>query len=274
MAGHDINYIALSGALAMLPGSEKPSFPLNLLADFAGGGLICVLGILLALIERGKNGRGQVINADMVSGSRYIAAFPLLHSLIPASPLFGNERGNNVLDGGAPFYDIYVCKDGRYMSVGCLEPQFFQVFITTFLSALPKGLDHTSDGWRPSPQTQSDHSEWTKLRDFLTHGFKTNTRDYWAQVFLGTDACALPVLTPEEVRASASPKSPFPPAHPQVTGSSPSTSSSRSNTYHLSPGEDSREILEELEFSESEKRQLVADGALGGEALHPRQHKL
>ncbi|KAG5642428.1 hypothetical protein DXG03_002802 [Asterophora parasitica] len=270
MAGHDINYLALSGTLAMLPGAEKPTFPLNLLADFAGGGLMCALGILLALIERGKSGRGQVVNADMVSGASYIAAFPLLHSLIPASPLFGNERGNNVLDGGAPFYDIYTCKDGQYMSVGCLEPQFFRVFIAVFISALPKGFN-SSNGWRPSPQTQTDRTEWPKLRDFLTQGFKSNTRDYWAQVFQalllkGTDACALPVLTPQEARSSASPELPFPPTHPQISSLS-SKRSSDPHVYHISPGEHTWEILEELKLSENEKRRLVANGALGEKTL-------
>ncbi|KAF8071702.1 CoA-transferase family III [Lyophyllum atratum] len=275
MAGHDINYIALSGALAMLPGSEKPAFPLNLLADFAGGGLICVLGVLLALIQRGKSGRGQIVNADMVSGARYVAAFPLIHSLLPASHLFGNERGKNVLDGGAPFYDIYVCKDDRYMSVGCLEPQFFKVFINTFLAALPNGF-LVADGWRPTSQTQADHDEWPKLRDFLTKGFKTNTRDFWADVFQGTDACALPVLSPEEARSSTSPETPFPLAHPQVAGSEPQKSSPGEKLYLLSPGEHTREVLEELKLTEAEIRQLAIDGAFGeeGSSVIRSGHKL
>ncbi|GLB40177.1 putative coA-transferase family III [Lyophyllum shimeji] len=276
MAGHDINYIALSGALAMLPGFDKPAFPLNLLADFAGGGLICALGILLALIQRGKTGRGQVVNADMVSGAQYVAAFPLIHSLIPVSPLFGNERGKNVLDGGAPYYDVYICKDGRYMSIGCLEPQFFKVFIETFLDALPKGFDPLH-GWRPTPQTQTDRGEWPKLRTFLTDGFKTDTRDYWATVFQGTDACALPVLTPTEAQSSTIPGSPFPLVHPQVAGSEATQPpSDQSDSFFLTSGQHTREILRELKFTETEIRQLATDGASGdnGASLIRSVHKL
>ncbi|KAG6918631.1 hypothetical protein DXG01_012750 [Tephrocybe rancida] len=262
--GHDINYIALSGALAMLPGSDKPAFPLNLLADFAGGGMTCVLGILLALIERGKSGCGQVVETDMVSGARYIAAFPLIHSLIPESHLFGNERGKNILDGGAPFYDVYVCKDGRYMSVGCLEPQFFKAFVNGFLQALPKGFN--LNGWRPDPQTQGNRDDWNKLRDFMARGFQTNTRDYWAAAFHETDACALPVLTPEEARASSStgPEQSFPLAHPRIVGSQPSKPPP--HDHHLNPGQHTRQVLHELALSEAEIRKLSLDGALGKEA--------
>lgn len=122
--------------------------------------------------------------AFQVSGTRYVSAFPLLHSLIPASPLFGHERGNNTLDGGAPFYGIYVCKDGRYMSVGCLEPQFFKVFIDTFRAALSREFN-TQNVWWPSPLARTDRDEWPKLKSYLTRGFKSNTRDYWARVFQG-----------------------------------------------------------------------------------------
>ncbi|KAG6831803.1 hypothetical protein H0H92_007480 [Tricholoma furcatifolium] len=262
MAGHDINYIALSGALGMLPGLEKPNFPLNLLADFAGGGMTCALGILLALIERGKSGRGQVVNTDMVSGARYIAAYPLIHSLIPQSRVFGNGRGKNLLDGGAPFYDVYVCQDGLYMSVGCLEPQFFKVFIDGFLKALPKGF--SLDGWRPNTATQGNQGEWGMLREFLTAGFKTNTRDYWAAIFHGTDACALPVLSPEEAHASLSPTEAFPPAHPQIVGSQPLKPPPQ--VHHIVPGLHTREVLSELGLSEVELRELASEGALGEQA--------
>ncbi|KAF8738099.1 hypothetical protein AX14_011862 [Amanita brunnescens Koide BX004] len=194
MAGHDINYIALSGILSMLPGTdEKPAFPTNLLADFAGGGLMCVLGILFALIERGKSGRGQVVDVDMVSGTRYLSSFPLLlrHSL------YSKPRGQNTLDGGAPFYSIYTCKDNGFMSLGCLEPQFFQAFINGFLKALPYGFA-LSDGWQPTIRSQHDRDEWSRLREFIELGFRTNSRQYWTEVFHDTDACAVPVLSPEE----------------------------------------------------------------------------
>ncbi|KAF9468153.1 CoA-transferase family III [Collybia nuda] len=277
MAGHDINYIALSGALAMLPGPDKPRFPLNLLADFAGGGLICVLGILLALIERGKSGRGQVVNADMVSGAQYVAAFPLLHALIPNSPLFGNGRENNTLDGGAPFYDVYTCKDGGWMSVGCLEPQFFREFITHFSAGLPQDFAF-SHGWRPSGNTQTDRDEWPKLKEYLQKGFLTNTRDYWARIFHGTDACALPVLSPVEVHASANLGRSFPTAHPQVFGSrSLGVQNKVATEIVLTAGTHTQDILEEMKLTGEEKRQLVLDGALGEHeriSVSTRSHKL
>lgn len=118
-----------------------------------------------------------------VSGARYVAAYPLMHTLLPNSTLFGNGRGKNVLDGGAPFYDVYVCKDGQYMTVGCIEPQFFNVFVAKFLEALPKGFH--LNGWKPSPQTRTNRDDWPKLKDFMVNGFKTNTRDYWATAFHG-----------------------------------------------------------------------------------------
>ncbi|RDB26373.1 Alpha-methylacyl-CoA racemase [Hypsizygus marmoreus] len=277
MAGHDINYLALTGVLAMLPGEGKPAFPLNLLADFAGGGVMCAVGILLALIERGKSGRGQVVNTDMVSGARYIAAFPLLHSLVPDSQYFGNKRGSNVLDGGAPFYDVYTCKDGGWMSVGCLEPQFFSAFIRTFLPALPENFS-LPDGWRPSLETQGNHDDWPKLRAFMEKGFLRNTRDYWADVFQGTDACALPVLTPKEALASEPVGSQFPMAHPKISGSQPlkAQTGDLGSFKLLDPGSHTNEILAELNYSEKERNGLALDGALGEEARTIRRsgHKL
>lgn len=186
----------------MLPGAEdKPSFPLNLLADFAGGAMTCAVGILLALIERGRTGLGQVVDVDMVlyrlgsrrgllvhflfqvSGTRYVSSYPLIHALLPKDPYFGGPRGTNILDGGAPFYGLYTCSDGKWISVGCLEPQFFAVFIERFLKALPEERLHS---WVPSVETQFVREEWPELRSFLERGFKSNTRSYWATVFLGT----------------------------------------------------------------------------------------
>ncbi|KAI6125626.1 CoA-transferase family III [Pisolithus croceorrhizus] len=192
MAGHEINYLALSGVLSILPGTrDKPTFPLNLLADFAGGGLMCATGILLALVERCKSDRGQVVDVNMVSGTRYVSSFPLLHAT-STSPLLGGPRGSNLLDGGAPFYDVYTCSDGKWMSVGCLEPQFFITFI----------------------DTRTRKEDWPKLRTFLENGFKTKPRDYWASLFHGLDACVVPVLTPEEAALLDSSRSVRPPPLP------------------------------------------------------------
>ncbi|PFH53077.1 hypothetical protein AMATHDRAFT_55448 [Amanita thiersii Skay4041] len=259
MAGHDINYIALSGALSMLPGTaEKPAFPVNLLADFAGGGLMCAVGILLALFERAKSGRGQVVNVDMVSGTRYISSFPLLQKLLPHSALFAGARGTNILDGGAPFYNIYTCKDGGLMSVGCLEPQFFAAFINGFLKALPQDFA-LSDGWRPMLQSQTNVGEWPKLKEFLEKGFCTNTRQYWADVFLGTDACAVPVLSPKE--ASANFDSPHPTPHPSITGSYGAAKVNLA-TVNLQPGLHTADILTELGLSSHEIKRLAGEGVI------------
>ncbi|KAL0954470.1 hypothetical protein HGRIS_003442 [Hohenbuehelia grisea] len=269
MAGHDLNYLALSGVLSMLPGtSDKPTFPLNLLADFAGGGLMAALGTMLALIERGKTGKGKVVNVDMVSGARYVSSFPLLGAL-PGNSLFGGPRGQNALDGGAPFYDVYTCKDGRWMSVACLEPQFFAVFLRNFLSALPDGFA-LGDGWRPTPDVQGDHAQWPKLKEFIEKGFLTNTRGYWEKVFFGSDACVLPVLTPAEAGELDASHSPFPTPHPRLNTEHkmPTTES-----LHLTPGSDTREVLLELGYKNADIQSMLSSGAISDAALHPK-HKL
>ncbi|KAJ6513312.1 CoA-transferase family III domain-containing protein [Mycena sanguinolenta] len=264
MAGHDINYLALSGVLSILPGTEeKPSFPINLLADFAGGGLTCAMGILLALVERGKSGRGQVVDADMVSGSRYLSSFPLL-GLASQSPSMLGPRGSRLLDGGAPFYNIYTCQDGRWMSVGCLEPVFFKAFIEGFVKAVPPGF--TLDGWIPTPDTQFDTGEWPKLKEYLTRGFATRGRDYWTQVFHGTDACAVPVLTTEEAAALDLSKSPFPVPHPRVINQTRRPELPRRvgpESLVLRPGQHTREILAELGLDDAQLEKMAREGAIG-----------
>jgi len=265
MAGHDINYLALSGVLSLFPGPpEKPSFPLNSLADFAGGGLTCALGILLALITRAKSGCGQVVSTDMVSGTRYVSSFPILHSLDPSSLILGGDRGTNILDGGAPFYNVYTCKDGRWMSVGCLEPAFFKVFIEKFLEALPKAFA-LQDGWMPTDNVQMDTGEWPKLKELLEKGFMTNTRDYWEGVFHGTDACAVPVLTPTEAAALDLSPSKFPAPHPKVAGTGNSVNLGLTS-LNLRPGQHTEEVLHELGLSNGERNRLALDGALGEDA--------
>lgn len=269
MAGHDINYLALSGILSMLPGSSsKPTFPLNLLADFAGGGVMCALGILLALIQRGTTGRGQVVDVDMVSGTRYLASFPLIHALLPGSLMLGGQRGTNPLDGGAPFYNIYSCKGGGWMSVGCLEPQFFKAFLELFLSSLPPGFSPFGDQWKPNFQSQVNRSEWPKLYEYLEKGFLTNTREYWTNVFHGTDACVAPVLSPVEADAL---DAGAPAVHPRVSTLSKLRESKPALKYigALRPGLHTEEILRELGLNDIERARLAADGALGEELRRP-----
>ncbi|KAJ7274447.1 CoA-transferase family III domain-containing protein [Mycena haematopus] len=264
MAGHDINYLALSGVLSILPGTEdKPSFPINILADFAGGGLTCATGILLALVERGKSSRGQVVDTDMVSGTRYLSSFPLL-GLTAQSVYTLGTRGSRLLDGGAPFYNIYTCQDGQWMSVGCLEPAFFKAFIEGFVKAVPPGF--TLDGWIPTPAVQFDTGEWPKLKEYLTKGFATRGRDYWTQVFHGTDACAVPVLTTEEAAALDFSRSPFPVPHPRVISQTRRSTISQSvgpASLALQPGQHTREILAELGLNDSQLEEMVRDGAIG-----------
>ncbi|KAF8199554.1 CoA-transferase family III domain-containing protein [Pholiota molesta] len=259
MAGHDINYLALSGVLAMFPGAGKPTFPLNIVADFGGGGLMCAMGILLALIERGITGRGQIVNADMVSGTRYLSSFPLIQRYL-GHAYIGGERGTNLLDGGSPFYETYTCQDGGWMSVGCLEPQFFKVFIELFVKALPNDFD-PFDGWHPDPSTQSQRDEWHKLAQYLTKGFLTRPRDFWAGIYQGTDACAVPVLTPQE---AAKRSSHIPMPHPQLSSQANLIkSSSDSEELITIPGTHTKEVLRAYGIGDARAQWLEEEGVFG-----------
>jgi alpha-methylacyl-CoA racemase len=183
-AGHDINYIAASGALDPIgrPG-EPPTVPLNLVGDFGGGGMLLAAGVLAALYERNQSGMGQVIDVAMVDGSALLIAS--LHGMI-ASGDWSPERGTNLLDGGAPFYDTYEAADGRYLSVGAIERKFYAQLIN--------GL-----GLNPSElPDQFDRSRWPELRQRITRAFKEHGRDHWETVFAEIDACVFPVLSPSE----------------------------------------------------------------------------
>ncbi|KAG9244519.1 CoA-transferase family III domain-containing protein [Calycina marina] len=191
MAGHDINYIAVSGALAMFGRKgEKPLPPANILGDFAGGGATLFQGLLLALIERGKCGKGQVVEANMVDGSAYLATFP---RMLLKTPLWNRSRGENTLDSGCPYYDIYETKDGKYMAVGALEPQFF-VELLKGLGLGDKGIEKTRD----------DRANWPKMEESFTSIFKSKTRSEWETVFNKTDACCTPVLDYKELESNSS----------------------------------------------------------------------
>jgi alpha-methylacyl-CoA racemase len=186
MAGHDINYIAVSGVLALFGRQgEKPYAPGNLMGDFAGGGAMCFLGILLALLARERNGKGQVVEANMVDGSAVLATMPRLGL---KTEVWKRERGTNMLDGGAPFYDTYETRDGRYMAVGAIEPQFY--------AALLKGLGVKA---ADLPGNRDNRADWPVLKDYFAKLFKTKTRAEWEAIFDGTDACCTPVLTNDEL---------------------------------------------------------------------------
>jgi alpha-methylacyl-CoA racemase len=181
MAGHDINYIAVSGVLGMLGRQgEKPYAPGNIVGDFAGGGAVCFMGILLALLSRGITGRGQVVEANMVDGSSAMATMPRLGT---KRMIWSGERGTNILDGGSPFYDTYKTKDGKYMAVGALEPQFYALLI--------KGLGLENNA---IAKNRNDLSQWPALRTLFTETFKSKNRKDWEAIFDGTDACCTPVF--------------------------------------------------------------------------------
>jgi alpha-methylacyl-CoA racemase len=176
-AGHDITYAALTGALHMIGPRDKPLQAVNLVADFGGGALFLVVGVLAALLERSRSGKGQVVDVAMVDGAASLAT--MMYGMFGTGH-WTDERQANLLDGGAPFYDTYECADGGFVAVGALEPQFY--------AALVAGLDLTLDG------AQHDRSAWPAHRAAFAAAFATRTRDEWAAHFEGTDACVAPVL--------------------------------------------------------------------------------
>jgi alpha-methylacyl-CoA racemase len=182
--GHDINYVALAGALDPLarPG-EKPVPPLNMLGDFGGGGMLLVVGILSALVERSRSGLGQVVDAAMVDG---VALLTTLFHGLRAEGLWSDVHGSNVLDLGAPFYNVYETADGRYVTVGGGEPQFYAELLKRL------GLNDELLA------QQSDPATWAEGTDRLAAIFKTRSRDEWCELLEGTDTCFAPVLTLEE----------------------------------------------------------------------------
>ena len=184
MAGHDINYLAVSGLLSQFgPSNAPPSFPANIIADFAGGGLMCAFGIMAALYNRTQTGKGQVVEANMVDGSAYLGTFS---RLLRKTPLGDRPRGENMLDGGSPWYSVYECKGGQYMAVGALEEKFFGLLL--------KGMDIDQN----LLSTRDDRSTWPVLRETLRKRFLEKTRQEWEQIFTGTDACCTPVITQDE----------------------------------------------------------------------------
>lgn len=186
-AGHDINYISLAGALhAIGHKGSRPTVPLNLVGDFGGGGLLLAFGVVTALLETQKSGKGQVVDAAMVDG---VAA--LMASIYAGMQqgFWSDRRGENLLDSGAAFYDVYETKDGKYVSIGSLEPQFYQELL--------ERLDLV--GKAPGPGEHLNPAKWNELRPTLEALFKTKTRDEWCEVFEGSDACFAPVLAAAEV---------------------------------------------------------------------------
>jgi alpha-methylacyl-CoA racemase len=248
-AGHDINYISLSGVLhAIGRKGHKPVPPLNLVGDFGGGGMLLAFGMVCALYEAHKSGQGQVVDAAMVDGSAVLMA--LVYGL-QASGLWTDERGLNLLDGAAPFYDVYETADGKYVSVGAIEPQFYELLLQL------TGIEE------PDFKNQLDKKKWPVFKERLAGIFKTKTRDEWCQIMEGTDICFAPVLSLDEA-----------PEHPHnrarktfievdgVLQPAPTPRFSRTAPQSPNPppkpGQDTQEVLAEFGFSAEEIEALKA----------------
>ena len=188
-AGHDINYLSLTGALSALGYADRPPMPpLNLVADFGGGSMLVLLGIVAALYERERSGKGQVVDAAMVDGVSLLAQ---VMWTMKSTGALREKRESFLLDGGAPFYRCYETSDGKYVAVGAIEPQFFAALLT--------GLGLSPD----EVPAQSDRGAYPQMFDVFATRFASRTRDEWTQVFAGTDACVTPVLTWSEAAADA-----------------------------------------------------------------------
>jgi alpha-methylacyl-CoA racemase len=254
-AGHDITYIAVTGALeAIGPCEGTPSIPLNLLGDFAGGSLFLLVGILSALVERSRSGRGQVIDAAIVDG----AASLLTHLCgLRTAGLWDRPRGENLLDGGAPWYGVYETRDGRYMAVGAIEPKFYEELIAV--------LDLAGD---PEMPGQWETDRWPEMRARLGAAFKRRTRDEWTRLFWETDACAAPVLSLEEAPAHLhlAARATFvdrdgtlqPSPAPRMSRTAPAVGQSP-----CAPGVHTDEILREADLTDEEIAELRARGIVG-----------
>lgn len=251
MAGHDINYIGIVGALGAI-GDQEPVVPLNLVADYGGGALYLAVGVLAALHERSRSGAGQVVDAAMVDGAASLLTptFQLL-----AAGLWSDGRRSNLLDGAAPFYRTYRTADGEHMAVGALEPQFF--------AKLLELLDID-----PARYSQMDRAQWPDLAAELAARFASQPRIHWESVFDGEDACVTPVLSLEEAPRYAQNRarhtfmnaemSPIPAPAPRFAR----TPSERSGASPR-PGEHTSGVLTELGYDSAAITKLAADGAIG-----------
>ncbi|WP_216892253.1 CaiB/BaiF CoA transferase family protein [Nocardia alni] len=259
-AGHDINYIAVAGALEPIGrAGERPLPPLNLVGDFGGGGMLLAVGVLAALYEREVSGQGQVVDAAMVDGTALLTAF--VHG-IRADGHWSDVRGTNLLDSGAPFYDTYATADGGHMAVGALERRFYRELL------IGLGLDTDAD--LPG---QMDRSGWDVLRARFTEIFATRTRAEWADVFAELDACVSPVLAPWEVADAEHTRAragfvdvagiPQPAPAPRF-----SRTPAGLPTAPRLPGEDTAQVLADWEVPSEPARSEPAD-VLQGEVFVP-----
>ena len=258
-AGHDINYIALSGALHLIgtPGG-KPVPPLNLVGDFGGGGMLLAFGVLAALLESRQSGRGQVVDAAMVDGS---AALLAMFYGMRARGMFQDATGTNFLAGAAPYYDTYRTKDHKYVAIGALEPQFFAQLLDKL------GLDWQRYKRVGFPVVDPATKEWAELRSAIAAAVASRTRDEWCRIMEGTDACFAPVLTVEE--AARHPHNVARETFVTVNGVEQNAPAPRfSRTPSQTPeaprraGEDTDAVLTDAGFTEGQIAELRAGGAL------------
>jgi alpha-methylacyl-CoA racemase len=250
--GHDINYIALAGALEPLGRvGERPLPPLNLVGDFGGGGMLLAFGVTAALVERATSGRGQVVDAAMVDGAALLMS--MQWSMYHSGSI--GPRGTNLLDTGAPFYEVYECADGRFVSVGAIEPQFYARMCDLL------GLQAADWG------NQRDRSTWPARKDKLAEVFLLKSRDEWCSILEHQDTCFAPVLTLEE--AANHPhnvaRETFVSSHGLVQPApAPRFSRTPGQLDRAAPttGADTLAIMRELGADDSEIEQLLASGAI------------
>jgi len=189
-AGHDINYIALAGVLEHLGrAGEKPTPPINLVGDFGGGGMLMAFGVVCGLLEASRSGRGQVVDAAMVDGAAVLMTMMWAFS---AMGIWTDERGSNMLDTGAPYYDTYECADGRHVSIGSIEPQFYDLLVKH------SGIGEAAAAAGEELPWQQDRASWPDMKKRYTEIFLTKTRDEWCEIMEGTDVCFAPILTMSE----------------------------------------------------------------------------
>ncbi|MFT5562357.1 MAG: alpha-methylacyl-CoA racemase [Sulfitobacter sp.] len=252
-AGHDINYIALSGALSAIGRKgEKPVPPLNLVGDFGGGGMVLALGLVSAMLEAQRSGKGQVVDTAMVDGAAILMS--MFYSMAAVGAM-SPERGTNLLDTGAHFYDAYETSDGEYISIGSIEPQFYALLIEK------AGLDPEEYS------AQMDRDRWSEYKEKLTIVFKTKTRDEWCEIMEGSDVCFAPVLSMTE--AAEHPHNKARGTFTELDGvlqPSPAPRFSRTSpaVTHGSrfPGEDTAAVLKDAGYSDSEISSMVESGAV------------
>jgi len=258
-AGHDINFLSISGVLSALGrAGQKPHAPVNLLADFAGGSVMTAIGIMMALHERHRSGKGQIVDASMVEGTAYLSSFLWASRDLPFLWPENGSRGEGLLDGGAASYDTYETKDGKYVAVGALEPQFFDAMLRYM-------------GFEEDEGSLLDDPFGEDMKRIFALKFKERTRDEWDEIFRGVDACVTPVLERDEApryghnreRGSFHDGTGFPLPAPKLDR----TPAMPEDFADTPIGANTVEILRELGYCGEDIERLLADGIVHQRAL-------